>query len=100
MSRIPSSSEIDQAAAEMGLVDTHGKVIPKHRAAVAKAIVDAERTPPPDDPAIEDLHEVVIRFDNKLHEAHVHHTVRAAAVGALVANITAPHQVITESERT
>lgn len=87
MNSIPTSGDIDAEAVRLGLADHHGRCLPKHRARVARSLQE-DRRAPKNDVDVEDLHEVIIRLDNRLLDAKVHHTVRAAAVGALVKNLT------------
>lgn len=82
---IPTNEEINAQAQRLGIANSQGICPPRARAAVAKSLA-ASQTPQED---VENLHEVVARFDKNLCDNGVENSlVRAAAVGALVFNLT------------
>lgn len=85
MARVPTDAEINAQAVTLGLADENGKALQSHRSAIANTLMSQAEAPAE---PVEDLHDVVIRFDQKLYDGKVDKFVRAAAVGALVHNLT------------
>lgn len=88
---IPTQAQIDEHARRTGIaVDG---TCPRHlRTRVARLLQEQQDIP--DEPDIEDLHDTVARFDKNLEKAGVAETVRAAAVGSLVASLTRTNTLI------